>query len=497
MTTVKARPTSTSVRTRWARRATMLGTLTLLAVAGLALSGGAVPAGADNTNPTWTCRASGLHAELGDALRVEPIAANGNTKVGENPDRAQCVDDDGILPNLMIGDPASIFVQANELFAVTRIDCVGTPPCISNDVGPAYKESALATGGAVDPITAQIGGDAGIIVNTRDVRSSAQATCKNGVPTMTGDSNVVQVTITLGGTPIVLEPISGEFNQVIDASPLLKVTANEKIDEGTPTSADQSLTIRALHVEVLPSPPAVPAINLVIGESKVDRHGDVCNPNGGGTEGGNTSGGNPKPCPPGADYVLADNLCVIHDQGQTIVIGRPYQGPSGGSVISLRVAKQRYPNSPCVKGQGPKYVIIGTNKADHITGTNKSDRILLFGGNDNSEGGRGNDCFDGGSGNDTLSGALGRDRIYAFSGNDHLIGGSNADYLNASTGNDTINTGYGRDTVIGGAGRDYINAGTAGPASKRIDCGAGPDKLRINRNEKRRYHNCEIVHVFR
>jgi Ca2+-binding RTX toxin-like protein len=496
MTTVTARPRSNGSRRRWARRGTVLVTLALLSAAALALTGGAVPAGADNSSPTWTCRASGIYAELSDALRVEPIAANGNTDIHEDPNRAQCVDDDGILPNLMIGDPASIFVQANELFAVTRLDCTAKPPCESNDVGPAYQETAFANGGAVQPITAEVGGDSGIIVTTSDARSATFAQCKNGVPTMSGDSTIVNVTISIGGQEIPIEPISGEPNQVIDLSPLAKITFNERIEEGTATSADQSLTYRALHVEVFPSPPSRPAINLVIGESRVDRHGDVCTV-GSGTGGGNTSGGNPKPCPPGATYEILQNLCVIHDQGQTIVIGRPYQGPSGGSVLALRIAKEKYPNSPCVKGQGPKYVIVGTNKNDHITGTNKTDRILLFGGSDNSEGGRGNDCFDGGSGNDTLSGALGRDKIYGFSGNDHLIGGSNADYLSSGVGNDTINTGYGKDTVIAGAGRDYINAGTAGPPSKRIDCGAGPDKLRINRNEKKRYTGCEIVHVFR
>jgi RTX calcium-binding nonapeptide repeat (4 copies) len=494
MTTVTARPPTNGLRSRRVRRAPLFATLALLSAAALVLTGGAVPAAADNTSPAWTCSGSGLRAQLGDALRAEPVTANKNSKIGENPDRAQCVDDDGILPHLTIGDPAAIFVEANELFARTDVTCTGSG-CESSEVGPAHLESAYATAGTVNPITAQIGGDAGIIVTTNDLWTETAGVCKSGVPTLSGVSTVVNVTISLGGTAIPLVPISGEPNQEIDLSPLVRVIANERIEEGTATSADQSLTFRALHVEVLPAPPDVPVIDLVIGESKVDRHGDVCNASG--TGGENTGGGNPRPCPPGAEYVIADNLCVIHDNGQTIVVGRPYQGPSGGSVISLRIAKQRYPNSPCVKGPGSKYVIIGTNKNDHITGTNKSDRILLFGGSDNSEGGRGNDCIDGGTGNDTLSGALGRDRLYGFSGNDHLVGGSNADYLSASTGNDTVNTGYGKDTVIGGTGRDYINSSTAGPPSKRIDCGAGPDKLRINRNEKKRWKGCEVVHVIR
>ena len=35
-----------------------------------------------------------------------------------------------------------------------------------------------------------------------------------------------------------------------------------------------------------------------------------------------------------------------------IIIGRPYQGPSGGRVIPLDVARRRYGNSPCLSGSG-------------------------------------------------------------------------------------------------------------------------------------------------
>jgi Ca2+-binding RTX toxin-like protein len=501
---LKARtPLPTSPR-RWARRIRPLGALVVAAASALALTGGAGSAGADTTSPTWTCRGSAAYINFGSSDRIEPIVANGNTRTSfESPDRAQCVDDDAGVPNISGGDPEGSQLVLQVPFARTRLDCAPAPPCESNDIGPAANQTVSAAGGAIEPVTAQLGSPDGLVVTTRDARSGAAATCKDGVPTLTGDSTVSNVTLVLGGQEIPIEPISGEPNQVIDLSPLAKVTFNERIEEGTSTSPDQALTVRAVHVEVFPSPPDQPAINLVVGESKVDRHGDVCNAGGGTGGGGGGAGDNAQPCPPGAEYDQPRNLCIIRDPGgggqaaQTIIVGRPYQGPSGGRVISLRIARERYGRSPCVKGGGPRFVIIGTNRRDRITGTNRSDRILLFGGNDHSEGGRGHDCFDGGSGRDTLSGALGRDRIYGFAGGDHLIGGSHSDYLSSSTGNDTINTGFGRDTVIAGSGRDYINSGTAGPAARRLDCGSGPDKLRINRNERRRWRGCEIVHVFR
>ena len=74
---------------------------------------------------------------------------------------------------------------------------------------------------------------------------------------------------------------------------------------------------------------------------------------------------------------------------------------------------------------------------------------------------------------------------------------SRAEIQLAGSGNDSINTGFGRDRVDSGAGRDAINASTAGPASARIRCGRGRDKLRININERRRHRGCETVYSIR
>jgi Ca2+-binding RTX toxin-like protein len=251
-----------------------------------------------------------------------------------------------------------------------------------------------------------------------------------------------------------------------------------------------------LHLLVLPQAGGAPLVDLVLGESKVGFDGPVCDPDKQG------EGEGPGPvCPPGSQLDVPRNLCIIpagtggSGLGE-IIVGLPYQGPSGGTVVPIDVARRKYGASPCLGFQGnPKFAIIGTNKADRITGTNIADRILGLGGNDRIDGGRGNDCIEGMTGGDNLSGGLGNDKIYGATGNDHLNGGPGTDYLSAGAGNDTINAAFGRDRTLGGSGRDYINIATAGPAAS-ADCGPGPDKVRINANERKRVKHCEVIHVF-
>ena len=95
-----------------------------------------------------------------------------------------------------------------------------------------------------------------------------------------------------------------------------------------------------------------------------------------------------------------------------------------------------------------------------------------------------------------MSGGLGNDREYGSSGKDHLNGGPGKDYLSGGTGNDTISASFGGDRVLGGAGIDFINIATAGGAAS-ADCGAGRDKIRLNRNETKKIRNCETVYVFK
>ena len=129
-----------------------------------------------------------------------------------------------------------------------------------------------------------------------------------------------------------------------------------------------SLTVQALHVVVLPSSGGnAPLVDLVVAESKVAANGPVCDPakQNDGTGKNQTLG---QICPTGSELNGTGTLCIIpagtagSGLGQ-ITVGRPYQGPSGGSVLPLDVARKRYGNSPCLSGNGtPKFAIVGTSK---------------------------------------------------------------------------------------------------------------------------------------
>jgi len=67
--------------------------------------------------------------------------------------------------------------------------------------------------------------------------------------------------------------------------------------------------------------------------------------------------------------------------------------------------------------------------------------------------------------------------------------------MSAGSGNDSLNAAFGRDRALGGSGRDFINIATAGPAAS-ANCGSGPDKVRINKNERKKVRGCETVYVF-
>ncbi len=455
---------------------------------GLAVFGGllsAVPtASAFTTVPVWQCRGSAAFSSVAGQNRVEPIVANGNinTANGVSPDRAQCVDSETGLGNTA----TQLGIDPNFLGAVTGKASTGIDP----DLGRAIDQTILADG-RVEDLTLLIGAG-GPTLGVGAANSTAAGRCVAGnlAPQFGGESRVAD--ITLGGTPI---PLDGLLTALTNAlNPIAGAVVEIKVDERIQTA--DSLTINALHVKVLRGD--VPVVDLVVGQAKVGANGPVCDPSKQNDGSGSNLG---QVCASGSVLDVARNLCVIpagtagSGLGE-IVIGRPFQGPSGGSVLPIDVARRRFGNSPCLGGSGaPKFAIVGTNKGDRITGTNIADRIIGLAGNDRLDGGRGNDCIEGRTGGDNISGALGNDKLYGSSGKDHLNGGPGTDFMSAGSGNDSLNGAFGKDTALGGAGRDFINVATAGPAA-RVNCGSGNDVARINNNERRRVTNCERVAVF-
>jgi Ca2+-binding RTX toxin-like protein len=464
----------------------------VIAVAALAATA-AVPAAAQAAD---SCRASAAREVAPGQLTSEPVVAN--------PDGTPCVTDHREAAS---GQPVGAVTVA-----FPQADTRRAPGVIA---ASSSVDGAEFTLGAV-PVSVGV------------VRASQTVSCANGTSVASGSSRVDALVIAGTTVPIVADrPLDTGVGSV-------RVRANQ----------DSGGTRQALVLE------DGAGRQVVLGEASAS--GDACATTSGGSggSGGPGSGGLgtglAQICPVGASYDAGRNLCVIREgEGggsdgirETIVVGAPYQGQRGGSLLSLDEARQRakdgsLPNSPCLRGKGPQFVVLGTPKADTITGANSPDRILALGGRDRVSSGLGDDCIDGAGGRDRLTGDNDADRIYGGSGgdqlsgsadNDRLVGnsgrdilqgsggkdrlsggtggdavngGSGTDRLSAGSGNDSINTGFGRDRVDSGSGRDAVNAATAGPASKRIRCGRGVDTLRINRNELRTHRGCEKVYSIR
>ena len=441
-------------------------------------------AGAFTSPPVWKCRASATYASVNGNNRVEPVVANGNinTANGGNPDHAQCASGEAGAGNTatQLGI-APDFIGASTAAAATTI----TP-----ELGLAIDQKPFATA-RVENLTVKLPQGGTTTLGVGAAKSSATGSCAAGRPALDGTSEVANVT--LGGNLIPLDGLTGALATTLTnlgLNPIIEVRQNEKI-----IGSDGSLTVNALHVIVLQAGGGAPVLDLVVAQSKVGYDGAVCDPNAqipGGT--GTTV------CPQGSTLDASRGLCIIPATAGSgfgeIIVGRPFQGPSGGTVVPLDLARKQFGRSPCLSGGGrPLFAIVGTNRADRITGTNIADRIIGLGGNDKLDGGRGNDCIEGRTGGDNISGGLNNDKLYGAAGKDHLNGGPGTDRLSAGSGNDTINAAFGRDKALGGSGRDFINIATAGPAAS-ADCGSGPDVVRINRNERKRINGCERVAVF-
>jgi Ca2+-binding RTX toxin-like protein len=440
--------------------------------AGLAFASSAQAATA-----TWTCGADAVVATVAGQSPLNPITAS----------RTPCSDQAVGLPNTTNAVGLAPSINAKSAYAITSIK------------PPTGKPITQTIGGAsgIEGLSLQTAGGT-VVIGVGAAQSIATASCKDGKATLTGSSQVTGLTI--NGQTVTLDGPLTSITDAISNSPLgglVSVKLNEQVIQG------ETLVQRAAHVRVLAAA-GTPLADVIVAQSTVSS-ASACDPKAdGNTDPTSGSGGDGTGitnltgvCPAGSTLDSERVLCIIKasqsgGQGE-IVIGRPFTGPSGGTVVSLINARKRF-KSVCLTGVGPKYAIIGTNGANRITGRNTADRILSLGGNDQVDGGRGNDCIDGGSGRDNLAGGIGNDRVNGTTGGDALNGGPGTDYLSGGSGNDSMNAAFGADIVLGGSGRDYINVATAGPAA-RVNCGSGPDKVRMNRNEFRTTRNCETRYV--
>lgn len=397
----------------------------------------AVSSASAATKP-FGCRASTARAMLGSATLLEPIIAN-------RPLSPCKTDGDGVntvsLANqgTQIADagPAGVFTYSSD-----------SQPTTAGPVAPAA--AALAS---VDGVT--IPTPSGSIVIVGPATASASYECKGGQVVATGRSDLDLLRV--NGQDVTLTP---NQNTVIQLGGGSFISANEK------TQTTNSLIERVLHVHLQG------LLDVVVGEAQVTENtSDPC-------AGTTTTPAVPivpiSACPAGSTYNPADQFCEIVGPGGTIIIiSRPFQGPTGGTVLALSVARKRF-RSACLNGAGPDYAIVGTSKADRIIGTRRPERILGLAGNDRIAGQGGADCIDGGSGNDRIYAGNGNSRLYGGSGNDRLWGGNGNNLADGGSGNDHIYLGNGNDRAFGGSGNDVISVGRG---NDRVDGGSGNDQI--------------------
>ena len=299
----------------------------LVCLAVLAMFAALAPrAHAFTAGPLWKCRASALSVSVSGMNHVEPVLANGSpdTANGASPDRAQCTDQDVGANNLAtpLGIPAD-FLGAQTATAQTGID---------PDLGKAIDQKASSVA-KVENLTLRLPpGAQSVALGVGAAQAEAHASCVNGKPTLTGTSQATG--ITLGGQTISLDQLLdalGTGLQPLGALVTLKV--NEQIKTAN------SLIQRALHITLLSAAGSSPLADIIIGEAKVGNDDDVCNPD------KQFPGQTPeiKPCPTGSDFDIVSGNCLIKgSSGQpTIVVGKPFQGPSGGRVISTGASSPR------------------------------------------------------------------------------------------------------------------------------------------------------------
>jgi hypothetical protein len=476
----------------------------LLAALG-ATTGATLAAAAPAHAASWACRGSAVSASLAANPPVEPFVANS----GFTP----CV-------TAQVG-PQNVTAAAGLPAGVVSAVTASASTTITPEAGPSAAQSIGAVG-RVEELSVHLpAGTGALTLGVRAATARVTGACIGATPVLSGAGEVLGLTV--NGTELPADQALARISAVL--APLGQV-AELKLDEQV--SSASALVHRALHLRVLDAS-GTPLLDVVAGDARGGFDGAACQAaattgtgpgagpggtgpgtvpgtgpgtgNGTGPAAGTTNGTatgtapNLRACPNGSELLATSGLCVIRVaattvQGERLIsVGRPFEGPSAGTVVSLEEARRRW-KSPCLSGAGPRFVIVGTARADRITGTNRADRLLLLGGNDRGDGGRGNDCVDGGTGRDVVSGSQDRDRVFGMAGNDSLNGGPSSDHLSGGTGNDTINAAYGADRVLGGPGRDAINVATAGPRA-RVSCGTGRDVVRMNASERRSARGCE------
>ncbi len=482
----------------------------------------AAPAAAQGS-ASWSCEASAVRVELAGDTLLEPVAAN--------KDADSCARDDATTPAVDQGtsgllDPLlpTVRVVADGVYARSDLLSAG---------GLTFSQQPVAAAGTANArVEILSGGEPALVIEVEGLTSRATASCVGGTPTFSSSSEAV--TIRVNGEELTLNEALTQITELlteIGLDPLVKVEIAKQIASGGPGDASQSLTIRALEVQVLGAPE--PLARVVVGESTVDRAGDVC----------------AVPACPAGTIQNAQGQCVLiitppcpegsiaNSQGQCVVIVRPPcpegstenvqgqcvvpEGPDGecpagsirneagecilivgppcpagsidnGSGQCILIVVPPCPTGSVDNGQGQCILPFGfgiptggrivapdqvpSNAGRRCSRGSFGSQIAILGSNsaDRITGTNRSDRIFGLGGRDRISGGRGNDCLEGGSGNDNLDGSNGADLLSGGTGRDIQNGGTGADKQYGDSGNDKL---TGGSGSDRMYGGAGTDKL--------------------
>ncbi len=297
------------------------------------------------------------------------------------------------------------------------------------------------------------------MIAVQGARAQATATCMNGLLAENSSSTVASVTV--NGQQIV--PLGGAVPFTYQIPNALGQPSGATISINQTTMGAGGVLDRQAVVISVPN-----LGTFVLADAAVSGTGAVCPIGYSPTTAGLTIP-TIQVCPNGTAFSFATLTCNT-TTSPTTAVSAPFAGPTGGTVIPLSVAKQRYPSNPCVKGSGPNWVAVGTNGPDRINGTRGPDRIIGLDGNDRIAGQGGDDCVSDGKGTDTIFVGNGNARVYVGNGNDRISARNGKATIQAGNGKDRIFTGNGNVSIKAGNGADAISTGNG---NVRVTVGNG------------------------
>jgi Ca2+-binding RTX toxin-like protein len=440
-----------------------LGAAAALVTAGVLAASGS--AAAQTGNP-FACSATTAEAASGSSALLTPTTANARL--------TPCATDTVGLGDVTVPGTGGVSLAVGPADAQTILS--------SEKLNGSIVYTGAEATSTVQALSIDAGSDT---ISLGPATATVQDRCVDNAQQVTAASTLTAITID-GRTTL----LTGQPQTFATPDGLLSIGVNQKATAGA-TTTETLLQVSTLNGGVTVTA-GVATAGAVSGACSGTAGSTGGGSSGGGSGTGGGSGGSSGVCPNGATPTAAG--CVVSGTEIPVPTTRSHL-LTGGSVMSLAQARRRFGRHvACLNGAGPKFVVVGTRRADRITVRARRMRVLGLGGNDHITviGGE-RTCVNGGAGNDTIInrkknfvtvfGANGNDRItlgngpayvLAGKGNDHVVAGNGKVDIQGNAGNDYIKVGNGPDRVNGGNGNDVLIAGTG---RTHLNGGKGHNRL--------------------